>query len=236
MMLSELQVLIGQLTSDPLHDKYTTTDIGTELDNSMNDWNIDIGIIKQTTTVTIVDGMRRYLLSLITGTPVDVPRVTHKGLPLDKRSKTFFDLYNGTDWTTDLGTPREFCIESTDPANLYITLHPTPQSSDIGANLVIESIIGHTSMAAASDVPFMSGATSNYLLRPYDWGLAYDSSSRLLSRDANAANQLKSSEFKKSADGVKAQVLDVFKALEAETPKRMAGGRYWNSGNIRLAK
>lgn len=221
MMLSELQTLIGNLTSDPNHDKYTLADIGTELDNSENAWNIEIGLIKQTTTITVISGQRQYLLTLITGTPIDFSRVTHKNIPLDKRSKAYFDLYFGGDWTLDVGTPREYCVESTDPANLYLTLHPTPQSGDAGAYLVTEAIIGHTSMSAATDVPFMLGATSNYILRPYDWGLAYATASRLLARDASEANKLKSGEYASVAGSVQSQLVDVYRALEAEEPKQL---------------
>jgi hypothetical protein len=231
-----LQVLIGSLTNDPAHDIYTTADIGVELDNSMNEWNIDLGLIKETTTITTVTNQRQYLLSLITGTPIDFPRVTHKGIALAKRSKAYFDLYAGSDWTTDLGTPVEFCVEATDPANLYLTVHPTPQANDAGANLVVEAIIGHTSMSASTDVPYMLGATSNYVLRPYDWNLAYSVAARLLARQASASNQLKSNEYAAIARNGIDQLQGVFKGLEAETPKRMAGGRYWNSGNTFLLK
>lgn len=236
MMLSDLQTLIGSLTNDPAHDTYPLLDIGVELDNSMNEWNIEVGIIKQTTTITTVLNQRQYLLTLITGTPIEVSRATHKGLPLDKRSKAWFDLYAGVDWTTDLGTPKEFCVEATDPANLYLTVHPTPQSGDIGANLITEVIVGHTPMSASTDVPYMLGATSNYLLRPYDWYLGYSVAARLLARNASSANQLKSTEYAVIAKNGMGQLVDVFKALEAEEPKRMFGGRYWNSGNIRQLK
>lgn len=235
MILSDLQSLIGSLTNDPNHDRYSLADIGTELDNTISQWNQEIKIIKETTTITTVVNTRQYALTLITGTPLSFPRVTHKGLDLKKRSKAYFDLYN-TDWTQDLGTPIEFCIEATDPSNLLLTVHPTPQSGDIGANLVVEAVIAHTPMSAASDVPFMLGALSNYLCRPYDFYLAYSAAARLLARDPSTVNQTKAQEYLKiSADG-KDNLTQVFKALEAEEPKRMSGGRYWNSGAVRLPK
>ncbi len=235
MQLSELQTLCGSLLNDPNHDRYSLTDINTEIDNTESQWNQEIKIIKETTTLTVVDGSRQYLLTLISGTLLAEGRVTHKGLDLEKRSKAYFDLY-GNDWTQDIGTPREFCIEATDPSNLYLTLHPTPQSGDIGANLVVESIIAHTPMSASTDVPFMLGALSNYLLRPFDFYLAYSASARLLARDPSAQNQAKSGEYLKISGDGKANLTQVFKALEAEEPKRMSGGRYWNQGAVRLAK
>lgn len=235
MTLTDLQVLIGNLTNDPNHDRYTLTDIGTELDNSQNNWNIKAKIIKETTTITVVSNQRQYALSLITGTPIAFDRITHKGLDLKKRSKAYFDLY-GLDWTLDIGTPVEYCIEGEDPSNLFLTLHPTPQGVDAGANLVVESIIGHTSMSAASDVPFMLGTLSNYMLRPYDWGLAYSASSRLLARDPSAQNSPKAQSYQGVAENVLDDLIQVFKSLEAEEPKRLQGGRYWNSGVIRFLK
>lgn len=235
MTLTELQTLVGSLTNDPNHDRYSLTDINTELDNTQGTWNQEIKLIKETTTITVVDGTRRYLISLITGTPLSFPRVTQKGLDLQKRSKAYFDLYS-TDWTADIGTPREFCIEATDPSNLYITLHPTPQSGDAGAYLVVEAVIAHTTMSASTDVPFMLGTSSNYLLRPFDFYLAYSASSRLLARDPSATNQAKAAEYLKISSAGKDNIIQVFKALEAEEPKRMSGGRYWNQGNVRLLK
>lgn len=235
MTLTDLQALIGTLCSDPNHDRYSLSDINTELDNSQSTWNIEAKIIKETTTITESANVRQYLMTLITGTPIAFPRVTHLGIDLHKRSKSYFDLY-GLNWTQDIGTPTEFCIEATDPSNLYLTLHPTPQSGDAGPNLVVEAIIGHTSMSASVDVPFMLGTVSNYLLRPYDWGLAYSVASKLLARDPSATNVQKQDTYRQIALGVLAEVVQVFKALEAEEPKRMSGGRYWNNGNIRQLK
>lgn len=227
MTLSDLQDLVGRLCNDSGHDRYTTADINIELDNSQDRWNIEAKIIKDTVTLTTVDGTRQYALTTLTGTPISFPRVTHKGLDLAKKSKSYFDLYTGTDWTVDIGTPREFFIEATDQNSQFITLHPTPQSGDAGANLVVEYIKRHTPMAAASDVPFMDAAVSNYLLRPYDWGLAYDVAARLLARDPSTANAKKTTDYSSIAGGVMADVIQVFKALEEEEPKRMRGGRYF---------
>lgn len=235
MILSELQTLVGALTTDPNHDRYSLSDVNTELDNTMSQWNQEIKIIKETTTLTVVSGQRQYLLSLITGTPLSFPRVTHKGLKLEKRSKQYFDLYNN-DWTQDIGTPIEFCIEGTDPANLYLTVHPTPQSGDIGANLVVEATIAHTPMSASTDVPFLLGVSSNYLLRPFDFYLAYSAAARLLARDPSGANQAKAKQYLALSKDGKDNLIQVFKALEKEEPPRLSGGRYWLQGNVRLAK
>lgn len=235
MILSDLQTLVGSLSNDPNHDRYSLTDINTELDNTQGQWNQEIKVIKETTTITVVANQRQYLLTLITGTPIAFGRVTHKGIDLKKRSKQYFDLY-GLDWTQDIGTPIEYCIEATDPNNLYLTLHPTPQGADAGAYLVVEAIIGHTPMAASTDVPFLLGTYSNYLLRPYDFYLAYSVAARLLSRDPSSTNVNKVAQYMKLASEGKTAIIQVFKALEADEPKRIGGGRYWNSGNVQQLK
>lgn len=221
MQLADLQSLVGSLTNDPNHDRYFLSDINTELDNSQDTWNLEAKIIKGTTTLTVVANTFQYALTNLTGTPISFPRVTHKGLNLSKRSKTYFDHLSQHDWTLDIGTPSEFFIEATDPNNLFISLHPVPQSGDAGANLVVEYGKRHTPMSASTDTPFMSAGIANYLLRPFDWGLAYSVSSKLLLRDPSMINAPKSSNYAQIAKNVLDEVIQVFKALEAEEPKRM---------------
>ncbi len=228
-MLSEIQTLVGSLANDPNHDRYSLTDIGTELDNTQNTWNLEAKLIKDTVSLTLTANVRQYLLSSLTGTPISFPRTTLKGIDLAKRSKSYFDHIAGRDWTQDIGTPTDFYVEATDPDNLYISLYPSPQSGDVDQPLVVEYIKAHTPMSASTDVPFMSGATSNYLLRPFDWGICYSVASKLLLRDPSEANALKSNNYATIAKNVLAEVVQVFKQLEAEEPKafRYWGGRPW---------
>lgn len=227
MTLTQLQTLVGSLTNDPNHDRYSLSDINTELDNTQGQWNEEIKIVKETTTITVVDNQRQYALTLITGTPLSFPRATHKGIDLKKRSKSYFDLYTSSDWTLQIGTPTDYFIEATDPSNLYITLYPIPQGGDAGANLVVEAVMAHTPMSASSDVPFMLGAESNYLLRPYDFYLAYSAAARLLARDPSEPNYSKKNEYMKIAAEGKELLTNVFKDLEAVAPPRIVGGRRW---------
>lgn len=232
MNLTEIQSLVGSLCNDAGHDRYSLSDINTELDNSQDSWNISAKIISDTVTLTTVDGTRQYALSSLTGTPISFPRVTHKGIDLEKRSKSYFDLYSGEDWTATTGTPTAFYIEAQDADNQYLTVRPVPGGNDAGANLVVEYIKRHTPMSASTDTPFMSVTTENYLLRPYDWGLAYDAASRLLVRDPTQENVVKVANFAKIASNVMANVIQVFKSLEQEEPHRIRGGRNWRGGNL----
>ncbi len=217
--LADLQALIGGLTNDPNNDRYSLAQIGVELDNSQNKWNVGAKIIKDTATLTVVDGTRQYAISSLGGLPISFPRATHKGLPLHKRDKAYFDLYagGGVDWTTVNGTPTDFLIEATDPAIQYVTIFPNPQSQDAGANLVIEFVLAHTSMSASTDTPFNASPE----MAPFNWGLAYDVASRLLIRDPVPINAQKVIPYKKIADEVYDDVFQVFKALEKSEPLRV---------------
>lgn len=222
MTLTELQTMIGSLCNDPNHDRYPTSDINTELDNSQDMWNIEAKLIKSSTTITVVAGTRQYAISNITGTIISIPRATHKGIPLTKRDKSYIDLYyGGSDWTAIQGTPTDFYVEITDPSNQYITVFKTPQDNDAGAYLVVEAVIRHTSMSASSDVPFLSGTSSNSTLRPYDWGLAYEVAARLLARDPSKENGKRSFDYATIAAGVRADVVQVFKQLERNEPPKL---------------
>ncbi len=228
MTLTELQILIGSLTNDPNHDRYTTTDIATELDNSQDMWNAEAKLIKSSTTITIVGGTRQYALSSITGTVISVPRATHKGIPLTKRDKSYIDLYyGGSDWTQNQGTPTDFYLDVTDPTAQYIVVFKTPMDNDAGANFVVEAVIRHTPMSAASDVPFMAGTSSNSTLRPYDWGLGYEASARLLARDPSPENDKKSLNYAGIANNIRADVVQIFKQLERNEPPRLEMPMRW---------
>lgn len=210
------------MTNDPNHDRYTTSQIDTALENAQNRWNVAAGIIVDTTTVTVVDGTRAYALSGLTGTPVGFRRVTHKGIDITKRSKSYFDLYASDDWSDDTGTPTAYYID-TDVDGFNLVTYPIPQAADAGANLVVEYVKQHTAMASASDSPFNSIS----YLSPYHYGLAYEAASWLLTRDPDPLNAVKIDRYQKIASNVLADVIQVFKALEKEEPLRLAGGRYW---------
>lgn len=219
MDLTTLQSDIGRLCSDPNHDRYTLSAINQELDNTQNQWNVEAKVLKDTATLTVVAGTRQYAITSLGGVPISFPRATHKGIPIHKRDKTYFDLYagSGVDWTTLNGTPTDFLIEATDPGVQYVTVFPNPGSGDVGANLVIEFVLAHTPMSASSDTPFNASPET----APYHYGLSYDVSSRLLINDPDPINRAKVGNFKAIADTAKDNLITVFKALEKEEPLRL---------------
>lgn len=233
MQLSDLETLVATLCNDPANTRYAKTDIDTELNNTVGQWNGEIKIINFTVTYTVIDGQRQYDLSpLILATPISFNRVTHKGIDLKKRSKSYFDLYTGSDWSQAIGTPTDYFIEYTDTDLIpneteYITLYPTPQAGDVGANLVVEYTVAPTPMSAPTDVPFSALGFTSFLMRPYDFYIAYSAAARLLARDPSPENSGRASQYLVIAGQGKELLINVLKNLEAEEPIRLRGGRNW---------
>lgn len=167
-------------------------------------------------------GTREYAVSGLTGTPIDFRRVTHLGIELVKRSKAWFDLYAGDDWSDDVGTPVAYYID-TDSDGFQLVLYPKPQDADAGANLVVEYIKRHSTMDEATDEPF----NSLTYLSPYHYGVAYHAASNLLSQDPDPVNAAKASRFAKIGDTAYSDLFQHFKQIEKDEPLRMTGGRYW---------
>lgn len=214
--------MIGDLTNDPNHDRYSTAQIDEQLENVQNRWNVSAGIIVDSTVLTSVSNQSTYPLSGVAGTPLNFRRVTFSGRELDKRSKVYLDLYSGTDWTLDLGTPTEYYID-TDKDGFNLVLHPTPQDGDAGLNIGVECIVAHTAMALASDSPF----NNLTYIAPYHYGVAYEIAALLLVQDPNPANQVKVDRFQRIGNNTLADLVQTFKSFEKEEPMRLAGGRYW---------
>lgn len=223
MTLSDLQTLIGDLCNDPNHDRYSLSQINTVLNSVLDEWNIEAAILKDTVTLTTVDGTRSYAISSLTGTPMRFDRVTHKNIELERRDKSWFDLYASDDWTDDIGTPKMYYINISDPDLQNIYIYPTPTSEDAGANLVVEYVKRQDTLSAAGDIPF----NSNTLLYPYHHGLAYRTAALLLLRDPTPEAQIKSPAYNRTAMVVLTKVIEVFKQQEREESPRLRGGRNW---------
>lgn len=242
MNLGELQTYIGVLTNDPSHDRYSLSDINTELDGVQDEWNLEASVLEDTVSVNLTANVSEYDISNLTGTPIAFNRATHKGIPLDKKSEAWLDLYaGGHDWTTDIGVPKFFFVDVEDPDDQSVFVYPLPQSGDVDRPVVLSYVKRHTPMSSSTDSPF----NANTLLVPYHDGIAFHASARLLLRDPSPGNNLKvygptgvwgKGGYSAIAMGKLDQVIEVFKSLGEEEPKRFRGGRYWNSGTVRLNK
>lgn len=223
MNLSDLQTFAAELCTDREFQRYSAASHTQVLNHAQEEWNLEAAILKDTVTLTTVDGTRSYALSGLTGTPIRFDRVTHKGIELSRRDKAWFDLYASDDWSDDIGTPKQYYIDVSDPDNQNIFLYPIPQSADAGANLIVEYVKSPTALSGSTDIPF----NSNTLMYPYHHGLAYRGAAFLLLRDPSQENMIKGSGYLKTSNAILTKVIEVFKSAEKEEPYRLRGGRYW---------
>lgn len=211
------------MVNDPNHDRYSTSQIDTQLDIVQNRWNVDGGILVDTVPISVIDGLSVYSISVLGGIVIDYRRVTHNGIELTKRSKAWFDLYASHDWSNDVGTPTDFYIETTG-ISFEIVLYPKPTSADAGTNnLVVEFVKQHTTMATGTDEPF----DNIPYLGAYHYGIAYHAASNLLSQDPDPVNAAKAARYLKLGDIAYADLLQHYKQFDKDEPLRLSGGRYW---------
>jgi hypothetical protein len=163
-------------------------------------------------------------MTLLSTTPLEFIRVTHKGIDLTKRSKDYFDTYTGYDWTTMTGTPRDYFIDLLQSAP-YIGVRPCPTSNDAGANLLVEYLGRHSPMVNSSDIPFTVNGSINTLIKPFLAGLASEVSADILEHDPTPETIQKAKTFKADASAMLSQVVSFYQRLEEDEPWHMRGGR-----------
>ena len=224
--LADLQALASDHLNDPGNTRYTLATINSHFDIAQDRWNRMAHICRNTVILTSVTNQGNYAITGLTGTPLEILRVTHKGVELTKRSKSYFDRYSADDWTTHQGTPTDFVIDiNSNPVN--IVLFPVPQGNDAGANLSVEYVLRHDPMVNSSDTPFTAQGVANLLMLPFAAGLAIEVAADILEHDPTPETVKKAAYFRKDANDVLSDVISFYDRLETDEPLRMAGGRTW---------
>lgn len=228
--LSDLQTYISGKINDPSNARYSTTLINEELDIVQDRWNLEALICRFAVTLATTGGVSTCALSGLTGTPMKFLRVAHKGIPLTKRSKEYFDRYSAIDWTTSTGTPRDYYIDLTQSSPV-IGLRPQPQIADAGTNLLVEYLIRHTSMVNPTDQPFSIAGNLNTLISPYIYGIGLEAAANILEPDPTKETVAKVQAFKAQANRVLSLVQQIYADFDLDEPYRFSGGRNWALGN-----
>lgn len=228
--LADLQGLISNLVNDPANTRYSLTEINQFLDTVQDRWNYEANICKTAQTLTTVGGTSAYALSTLTGNALKIFRVAHKGIALTQRSKAYFDQYTAYDWTGDTGTPKDFCVDMT-LTSPSIILRPNPTTNDAGANLLVEYLVRHTQMVNPTDTPFNINGTANTLIQPYVYGIGLEVAAEILEPDPTKETVMKATTFRKQAERVLSNVIQIYTDFDAELPFRMRGGRNWTAGS-----
>jgi len=242
--LADLQAYISQLINDPTNTRYPLTQINSFLDLAQHRWNNEAKICRLTDYVALTANVYRYQLSTnLTLMPIQLLRVTLKGIPLIIRSKDYMDKYSQIDWTTTIGTPQEVMIDlnsnntglsQTGPS---LILHPTPQAGDVTAYtnavgisnqnpLGVEYLCPHTTMVNASDQPFtVNSVFTNTAILPYLAGLGLDVAASILEPDPTQETVAKARLFRAQANAYLSLVTQMYVGLEQDIPMRFGGGR-----------
>lgn len=248
--LADLQAYVGGLVNDPTYTRYTLPLINAQLDLCQHRWNMEAKICRITDYTLLYANQYRYQISnTLSVTPIQLLRVCVKGIPLNLRSKQYFDRYSAIDWTTTIGTPSDVCIDLNSNAAAFgqtgpsLIFHPVPQSGDVTlySNAVgvtnqpplsVEYLCPHMSMVNPTDTPFsVSNVYPNTLIVPYLAGLGLDAAASILEPDPTAETVKKAQIFRAQANGYLSLVVQMYQGLEEDNPGRMAGGRSWQQGN-----
>lgn len=245
--LSDFQTYISGLINDPSNTRYGLTLINQQLDLAQHKWNLDAKICRWTDYVALTANQYRYqVATTLSLYPLQLLRGTHKGVPLDIKSKNYMDSNSANDWTTATGTPQRVMIDlnsnstqsgQTGPS---VILHPTPQANDVTTYnnnvgisnqnpLSLEYLCPHTPMVNSTDQPFTItvGATTytNNTILPFLAGLGLDVAASLLEPDPTPETVAKAKLFRAQANQYLSYVVQMYQGLEEETPIRMGGGR-----------
>jgi len=222
--LADLQTLISDHLNDPTNTRYTLTEINQHLDIAQDHWNREVRICRMSDMVTVVAGQYNYPISLLTATPLEFIRVTHKGIDLTKRSKDYFDMFTSYDWRTASGTPTDYYIDLVQSAP-YIGLRLCPSSNDAGPYLVVEYLGRHTPMVNSTDTPFTVNGVQNTLIMPFLNGLAMEVASDILKHDPTPETVQKAKTFSDEANKTLSQVVSIYQRLEEDEPWHMRSTR-----------
>lgn len=248
--LADLQGYVSGLVNDPTNTRYTLPLINAQLDLCQHRWNNEAKICRLTDYVACTANIYRYQISSnLTLFPIQLLRVTWKGIPLNVRSKQYFDQYSAIDWTTTIGTPADICIDlnsnntSQSQTGPSLILHPVPQAGDVsvytnGVGVLNENPLGieylcpHTTMVNPTDQPFtVNGVFINQGMIPYLAGLGLDAAASIIEPDPTAETVAKAKIFRAQANGYLSLVVQMYQGLEEDIPGRMGGGRAWKMGN-----
>lgn len=248
--LSDLQSYVSGLINDPTNMRYPLALINSQLDLAQFRWNLEAKICRYSDSILPVANQYRYFFTdFFTLRPIQILRVTLKGIPLNIRSKEYFDRYSSIDWTTTTGTPTDTMIDLNSlPAVVgpmgSLILYPTPMSNDaqfytnaVGITnkppLVVEYLCPHYQMTQPTDTPFASaGGTgwTNQLMIPFLAGLGLDVAASILEPDPTPETVSKAKIFRAQANTYLSLVVQMYQGLEEDVPGRMNGGRSWVMG------
>lgn len=206
---------VSELIGDTSNQQWSTDRIEDRLQKSQERFVEDTRCLRDTQTFSIVSGTNTYALADDT---LDVARVgiTGRGA-LSAISKFDLDMLTGSDWTTSVGSPIRYYVD-TSSTNKNLTLYPIPQSQDAGTNnLIVDYVKVPPVMSSDASTPL----NGQVLLQPYLDAIAFDSASQLLFASPDQNNWTKASIMAKQYQQKVTACIELFNNLSETKPLRM---------------
>ncbi len=223
MTRSELVTRVGLLIGDPNNDRFTATQVQSEVQKWQEQFVLDTKCLIDVSQSSIVSGTASYDLPTDI---LDVVRVAHDGIKLERTSEYDLDVMLNQDWSDDTGTPTLYYVDL-DPNNKKIILYPIPQSGDVGTNnLVVEYIKLPPALSSDSSVPL----DSHTLLAAYHDAIAYGAAASLLNIQPDQAALVMIGQYEKKYQKAVSDCIDGFVNLGKSNPINIYRGR--NPSNL----
>lgn len=206
---------VSELIGDTSNQQWSAARIQDRLQKAQERFVDDTRCLRDTQTFSIVAGTKTYALATDT---LDVVRVGISGRSaLKKISKFDLDLMVGGDWSTTLGSPAYFYVD-TSSTNTNLTLYPTPQAGDAGTNnLIVDYVKVPPVMSSDSSLP-LNGQT---LLQPYLDAICYMAAAEILYASNNPQDWQKAGIMAKKYDIKSTECIELFTNLSNTTPFRL---------------
>jgi hypothetical protein len=214
------------LIGDPSNVQWTATQKQAKIQEWQERFVVDTKALKDVQTVTLISGTAEYDLPTDI---LDVIRVSHNGLKLERMSEFDMDVANDSDWASESGTPKKYLVDI-DPNNKKIRVYPIPQGADTSASLIIEFVKIPPVLSTDAAVPF----DSHTLLTPYHMAIAYGAAADLLRpsiRSGTGAEAIvvQIREYERMYEKMVTDCIETFKALSESKPLTFAVGRYFKN-------
>jgi hypothetical protein len=217
---------IGDLIGDPSNVQWTAAQKQAKIDEWQEQFVLDTRALKDVQTTPIVSGTYEYDLP---SDVMDILRVSHNGLKLERVSAYDLDVLYDANWADDTGTPTKYFVDL-DPDNKKIRVYPIPQSEDASYSLIIEYVKMPPALADDTSVPW----NSHTLMTPYHMAIAYGVAAdllrpRLLADPNPQPIQATIREYEHQYDKLKGDCIETFKAMGESSPLSFAVGRYFKN-------
>lgn len=207
------------LINDPSNTKFTAAQKQAEIQKAQEVFVLDTACLKDTTSFTLVAGTAEY--SLPTDI-LDVIRVSHAALKLERVSQFEMDVLVDSDWTDDTGTPVKYYIDL-DPNNKKIHFYPIPNATAVSAaaTAIMEYLKQPPALSSDSDVPL----DSHTLLGVYHDAISYKAASNLLNIRPDQASLFMVGQYDKKYQELVEACVNRFKGMGAPKPLNIYRGK-----------